>query len=60
MKWVRERWSQLRASIDIRDVHIYGGLVLAGTGAWLVSPPLALTGVGVALTLMGLAAGVKR
>jgi hypothetical protein len=42
-----------RPDITLRDVHIYGGLVVAGIGGWQLSP--AWTGVvlGVALTGMG-------
>ena len=39
--------------LDLADAHFYGGLALAGAGAWLLSPAWALIGVGVALAVNG-------
>jgi hypothetical protein len=57
--WLRSRWARVRAAIDIRDVHIYGGLAIASAGGWMLHRALTLIGVGLALTLMGLLAGRK-
>lgn len=41
----------------LRDLHLYGGLALAGWGGWQLSPGLALVGLGLVLFLLGLFAG---
>jgi hypothetical protein len=55
MKW--PRWS---LDLDIRDAHFYGGLVIAGWGASMLSIPCALIGVGLVLAIVGLLGGAKR
>lgn len=42
-----------RPDVDVRDVHFYGGLVLAGVGLAQVSPALAAVVVGGALAAVG-------
>lgn len=39
---------------DVRDVHVYGGLLLAAVGGWHFSPGATLLGVGVVLTALGI------
>jgi len=43
----------MRNPVDIRDFHIYGGLILAGTGLFLYSPAISLTVIGLILFIMG-------
>lgn len=38
---------------DIRDIHVYGGLFLAGTGLFMWSPALSFTIIGFILFIMG-------
>lgn len=40
--------------MDLRDVHVYGGLIVAGIGGAFVSWPWTLVALGVALGAMGL------
>lgn len=37
----------------IRDLHVYGGLLLAAAGGWQLSHAVTLLGVGVILMLFG-------
>jgi hypothetical protein len=39
---------------DLRDLHIYGGLLLMAAGLWMVSPWLALAVPGALLFLSGI------
>jgi hypothetical protein len=41
-------------SIDTRDVHFYGGLLLAGFGGWRISPAWTLIVLGAVLSRVGL------
>lgn len=41
----------------LRDLHVYGGLVLAAVGGWHLSPPITSITVGLTLAAMGLFAG---
>lgn len=50
MKLRLPRW---RPDVDVRDVHVYGGLLCAGWGGWQLSPPLTLVALGVVLTALG-------
>ena len=38
---------------DLRDWHVYGGLMLVGYGVWTVAGPCALAVVGVGLFYLG-------
>lgn len=40
----------------LRDLHIYGGLLLAALGGWQISPALTLIALGLALAALGLLA----
>lgn len=46
MKWPR-------VTIDPRDLHVYGGLVLAAWGGWHLSPPWTCVLVGAVLVSFG-------
>jgi len=46
--------------VDIRDFHIYGGLIMAGSGLWLYSPALSLAITGFIMLFLGLVAGRIR
>ena len=39
---------------DVRDAHIYGGLLLGGVGGWQISQGWTLIAVAVVLVLMGI------
>lgn len=39
--------------VDLRDVFVFGGLLLASAGLWQIYPPLALVASGVALFWLG-------
>ena len=49
----------IRNTIDLRDVHVYGGLGLATWGGWQVSPPWTLVIVGAVLAAIGLLARAR-
>lgn len=51
---MREVLARVITEVDARDVHCYGGLLLAGAGAWLYAPGAALIAVGVALFYLAL------
>lgn len=42
------------AHVDLRDLHVYGGLALGTWGGWQLSPPLTLVTVGVVVLGLGL------
>jgi hypothetical protein len=42
-----------RPDVDLRDAHVYGGLVIAAWGGWQLSPSWTAVAVGVALVLFG-------
>lgn len=44
---------KLAASIDLRDVFVFGGLAMVGYGLYLIYPPAAWIGIGGALFWMG-------
>lgn len=44
----------LRAAIDLRDLHYYGGLTIAAAGGWQISPAITLVALGVVLAATGL------
>jgi len=46
--------------IDVRDVHIYGGIVLIGWGLWQIDHRLSFVVMGVILLYLGVFAGKKR
>lgn len=42
-----------RPDVDLRDVHVYGGLALAAWGGWQLSPAWTAVAIGAALMLFG-------
>jgi hypothetical protein len=50
-------WIKEKNPIDLRDCHIYGGLIMAGIGLYLYSPNIAFTVIGFILFLLGIIAG---
>jgi hypothetical protein len=42
-----------RPDIDLQDVHIYGGLVIAAVGGWQLSPAWTMVAAGLALLALG-------
>ena len=42
-----------RPDVDLRDLHVYGGLALAAIGGWQLSPVLTTIGVGLILAAVG-------
>lgn len=51
---VRTVASAVVASVDLRDLHVYGGLALGTWGGWQVSPPWTAVAVGSVLLGLGL------
>lgn len=49
-----------RPDISLRDLHIYGGLVVGAVGGWQVSPTWTLVALGGVLTLFGVFAPRRR
>jgi len=49
-----------RTLIDVRDIHIYGGIALIGWGLWQFDQRLSFTVVGVILLYLGAFSGKKR
>lgn len=45
---------RVQSQVDARDLHFYGGLLLAYLGARALSPAFALLGLGIVLMLTGL------
>ncbi len=43
----------MRREVDLRDVFVFGGLLLASAGLWQMYPPLALVVAGAALFWLG-------
>lgn len=43
----------LQENADVRDAHVYGGLVLAAVGGCFLSVPVTLIVVGVAAMALG-------
>ena len=41
-------------TIDVRDLHCYGGLALVGVGCWIYAPGASLIVVGAALFYLAL------
>lgn len=56
MKWPRIP----RPDIDLRDMHVYGGLALAAWGGWHLSPAWTAIAIGTVITLMGVFAARIR
>ncbi len=63
--WFRRVWCAVVAGFslvlgwpDSRDWHVYGGLVIAGVGGWVLSPAWTFIAVGGALVLFGLFGGL--
>lgn len=58
MTW-RARWQALgdaiRHAIGVRELHVYGGLLIAIIGGWLLSPAITLVAAGVVLLVLGVA-----
>ena len=52
--------ARLKGIIDVRDFHVYGGLVLLGYGLYLFHPWLAFSICGAVLLLTGLFYGGYR
>lgn len=48
-----------RTAPDLRDVLVLVGVLLTGTGIWLIYPPAALIAVGVFLAALGLWGSVR-
>lgn len=44
----------LRATLDLRDLHYYGGLTIAAAGGWHLSPAVTMVVLGVVLAATGL------
>ena len=42
-----------RVTLDLRDLHVYGGTLLAGFGAYAFYPPAGFLLVGLLLTYFG-------
>lgn len=55
LAWLR----RLTAPDVLRDLHVYGGLLLAGVGGWLLSPAWTLVLVGLVLVGLGLLASTR-
>jgi len=54
LRWPRIRLPRLpRPDLDIRDAHIYGGLLLAGIGGWLISPAWTCVVLGLIIAALG-------
>lgn len=49
----RPAWLRV-PSLDLRDAHIYGGLLVMGAGVWMISPAAAVIAVGAVLFLLGM------
>lgn len=43
-----------RPDLDLRDLHVYGGLTLAALGGWQISPTATCILIGVVLTAIGI------
>ena len=43
-----------RERFDLRDAHIYGGMVILSIGLWMVTPAAGLIGAGIVLLYFGL------
>ena len=55
MKWPKFRWPKIpRPDLDLRDGHIYGGLVIATVGGWQVSWPWTCVALGVVVMVLGI------
>lgn len=49
-----ERAKALKPDIDLRDAHIYGGLLIAAIGGWQLSWPWTCIILGVLVTVLGI------
>jgi hypothetical protein len=47
----------LKSAVDLRDVFVFGGLLLMGVGLWMYEPWVSLTVIGSILVVFGLMAG---
>lgn len=44
----------LAGAFDLRDLHCYGGALLAAGGLWMIGPPYALVALGIFFAWLGL------
>lgn len=54
---IREFFASIKNPFDLRDAHIYGGLLILAAGLWQLAPWLALCTAGFFLFLIGIFAG---
>lgn len=43
----------VRNNVGARELHVYGGLLVAVCGGWLLSPAITLIALGVVLLVLG-------
>ena len=62
IKWPKVRWPKVTwPDVDLRDAHIYGGLLIATVGGWHVSWPWTCVALGVVVMVLGIfAPGTAR
>lgn len=53
MKRLRAAWGWLSGQVSGRDLYVFGGLALLGTGAGMAYPPAGPMVVGLVLLLIG-------
>ena len=60
MRWPKPQWPKFTwpnvkwPDIDLRDAHIYGGLLIAAVGGWQLSWPWTCIILGVLVTVLGI------
>lgn len=62
IKWPKVKWPTIkRPDLDLRDGHIYGGLLIAAVGGWQVSWPWTCIALGGVVMVLGIfAPGTAR
>lgn len=54
MRWPRWVPALKKPDVDLRDLHVYGGLVIAAVGGWQLSPAWTSVAIGVVLAVIGI------
>jgi hypothetical protein len=58
-KAIKSRFGALRAACDVRDFHVYGGLIVMGYGLYLLRPWLGFAVPGAILLCIGMFVGKR-